>query len=129
MRHPAITAAMEESINEGHLRLAVLLDLIEDDLAADVPLDEKIAALRLEFEEQTAEEEDILARHAPASLAGHRHGHDRMKELLRRLASDYESGADIRPTIKQVLALFTQEVLPADVVFTGRTFTVIPTGQ
>lgn len=117
---PLPADAIEDEIQEDHLRLAVLLDQIEDDLDDHVPADDRIARLTLEFEQHAVREERALAAIANADLEGHKRGHDRMRELLHQLAVEYGHGADIRPKLHAVLRLFTDELLPADAIFISR---------
>ena len=109
-----------EHIQEDHLRLAVLLDQIDDDLDAGLPVGGRIALLRAEFEQHSVREEAALAEIADADHVEHRRGHDRMRALLRDLAEAHDEGADIRPLLAQVLRLFTDQLLPADEVFLSR---------
>lgn len=111
---------LEEDIQEDHLRLAILLDQIEDDLADHVPAGERIAELMDEFEQHALLEERALDGINHADCIAHRHGHDCMRVLLQQLTLDYQAGADIRPNLAAVLRLFTDELLPADAIFISR---------
>ncbi|MBC7906174.1 MAG: hypothetical protein H7Y60_05425 [Rhodospirillaceae bacterium] len=117
---PVPTDTFEDEIQEDHLRLAVLLDQIEDDLDEHLPVGGRIAQLTAEFEQHAMREERALAGIANADHAEHKGGHDRMRELLRQLAKDYDGGADIRPNLHAVLRLFTDQLLPADAIFISR---------
>ena len=109
-----------DHIQEDHLRLAVLLDQIDDDLDAGLPVGGRIALLSEEFEQHSVREEAALDEIADADHAEHRKGHDRMRALLRELAETHDAGADIRPLLVQVLRLFTDQLLPADEIFLSR---------
>ncbi|MBC7951941.1 MAG: hypothetical protein H7Z12_09030 [Rhodospirillaceae bacterium] len=119
-QQPLPAETIEDEIQEDHLRLAVLLDQIEDDLDERLPAGGRIAQLVLEFEQHAVREEKALAGIANADHAEHRQGHDRMRALLRQLAEDYDNGADIRPNLHAVLRLFTDQLLPADAIFISR---------
>lgn len=104
-------------VQEGHLRLAVLLDLIDDELAARRPVAPRLAQLRQEYDSHAQRQEQVLAVHRPEVLDRHRHSHDRMRALLARLGAEHDSGADIVPTLRQVVHLFTSHLMPEDAVF------------
>ena len=109
-----------DDIQEDHLRLAVLLDQIDDDLDSGLPVGGRIALLRAEFEHHSKREEAALAKIATADHVEHRKGHDRMRGLLQNLAETHDAKGDIRPLLAQVLRLFTDQLLPADEVFLSR---------
>jgi len=117
---PNQPAANLDAIQEDHLRLAVLLDLIDDDLDAGLPVGGRIALLTAEFEQHSRREEAALALIATADHVEHRKGHDRMRALLCELAETHDAGGNIRPLLVQVLRLFTDQLLPADEVFLSR---------
>lgn len=114
---PPSSRSIAEMIQEDHLRLAVLLDTIDDELAAMQPLAPRLAQLRIEYDRHALCEEEALAEHHPDQLDSHRRGHDRMRALLGRLSAEHDSGGDIRATLDQVVRLFTADLLPADAVF------------
>lgn len=114
---PTVSPAVADSIREDHLRLAVLLDTIQDELAAAQPVSGRLAQLRMEFEHHATHEEEVLARLYPDFLDDHRRGHDRMRALLRSLSALYDGGHDIRPMMIQVVETFTSQLMPADRVF------------
>lgn len=114
---PTVSLEIAESIREDHLRLAVVLDLIQDDMAAAQPVGARLAQLRMEFERHANAEEDVLARLDPEALEAHRRGHDRMRALLRTLTAQHDGGHDIGGLLAQVVELFTGQLMPADKVF------------
>lgn len=117
---PMPNTAIAEEIREDHLRLAVMLDLIGDDLADKLPVGGYIAALIQEFEHHARRKEQALSAIADGEHAEYRRGHDDMRALLHHLAQDYEAGTDIRPNLAEVLRLFTDRLMPADAVFISR---------
>lgn len=119
MSTPAATSVeIAEMIREDHLRLAVLLDLIEDDLAEAKPLAGRLAQLRSEYDRHTIREEDALARFHPTLLDSHRRGHDHMRALLWRLSTAHDGGHDIAELLRQVVGTFTTQLIPEDWVLT-----------
>lgn len=114
--------SIAEMIQEDHLRLAVLLDTIEDELAANMAVGPRLAQLRIEYDRHAICEESALAEHQPGQLSDHRRGHDRMRALLGRLSDIHDSGDDIRATLDQVVGLFTADLLPADAIFMAQTY-------
>ncbi|MGE5515642.1 MAG: hemerythrin domain-containing protein [Bacteroidota bacterium] len=108
-----------EMIREDHLRLAVLLDLIEDELAAGKPLAGRLAQLRNMFDRYAIREEEALTRSRPALLDSHRQGHEHMRALLGQLSDAHDSGGDIGGLLDQVVHMFTGRLMPADAVFTA----------
>ncbi|MGE5477330.1 MAG: hemerythrin domain-containing protein [Bacteroidales bacterium] len=111
---------MAEMVREDHLRIAVLLDTIEDELAESKPISEKIAELRMEYDAHAIREEQALAAFHPDLLEPHRLGHDRMRALLGQLSVVHDYGGDIAPLLAQVVGMFTGQLMPADTVFTAR---------
>lgn len=118
---PTVSSHIAETIREDHLRLAVLLDLIQDDMAAAQPVGPRLAQLRMEFERHANREEEVLARFEPETLESHRRGHDRMRILLHSVSARYDGGHDIGELLAQVVGMFTGQLMPADGVFTGPT--------
>lgn len=117
--HPAASEDFAEMIREDHLRLAVLLDLIEDELAAGKPLAGRLAQLRNMFDRYAIREEEALAHSRPALLDSHRQGHEHMRALLGQLSDAHDSGDDISGLLDQVVRMFTGRLMPADAVFTA----------
>lgn len=119
MPHPTIaTVDLAETIREDHLRLAVLLDLIEDELAAAKPLSGRLAQLRTEYDRHAIREEDALARLHPSLLESHRQRHNSMRMLLSQLSAAHDGGRDIGEMLRQVVSMFVGQLMPADRVFT-----------
>ena len=116
---PIVSPPIAEAIREDHLRLAVLLDLIQDGLAAARPVGPRLAQLRMEFERHANREEEVLARFDPETLESHRRGHDRMRVLLHSVSARYDGGHDIGEALAQVVGMFTGQLMPADDVFTS----------
>lgn len=114
---PFASDELVEAIREDHLRLAVLLDLIEDELAAAKPVAGRLAQLRVEYDRHAIREEEALAQFLPAQLDSHRHGHDRMRALLSQLSAAHDGGRDIGELLNQVVGMFTNQLIPADAVF------------
>lgn len=114
---PTVSPDVAETIREDHLRLAVLLDQIQDDMAAAQPVGPRLAQLRMEFERHANREEEVLARVQPETLESHRRGHDRMRILLHNVTARYDGGHDIGELLDQVVGMFTGQLMPADGVF------------
>lgn len=108
-----------EMVREDHLRIAVLLDTIEDELAESKPVSERIAQLCVEYDAHAIREELALAQFHPDLLEPHRLGHDRMRALLGQLSAADGRGGDIAPLLAQVVGMFTGLLMPADTVFTA----------
>ena len=115
-QHP-LPQTVADMVQEAHLRLAVLLDLIDDEMAAGRSVVARLAQLRMEYDRHALGQEQVLSLHLPHLLDQHRRGHDRMRALLARMSTEYASGEDVRATRDQVLALFTDRLLPDDMVF------------
>lgn len=107
-----------ETVQEGRLRLAVLLDLIDDRLEVAAPVGAHLSRLRMEYERHARHQERVLAHHRPHLVDGHRRAHDHMRALLGRLGAEHACGGDIRPTLRQVVEVFAGHLFPADAVFT-----------
>lgn len=118
---PIPSSAIADEIREDHLRLAVLLDLIEDNLAAGQPVGARLAQLRMEFDRHAHREEEVLAQYHPALLDSHRHDHDRMRLLLAQLSASHDGGRDIGAMLDQIVGVFTSQLMPADRVFASLT--------
>lgn len=103
-----------ETIREDHLRIAVLLDTIQDELQELRPVNGALAELRAEYERHTLHEERALAQWHPALLDSHVRDHANMHALLNRLSSDHERGCDIGDLLHQVVGMFTDRLMPAD---------------
>lgn len=116
---PTVSPDIAEAIREDHLRLAVLLDQIQDDIAAGQPAGPRLAQLRMEFERHANRKEEVLAHFPTEAQERRRRGHDRMRALLHSLSARYEGGHDISGMLEQVVALFTGQLLPADTIFTS----------
>lgn len=114
---PIPLPALMDEIREDHLRLAVLLDLIQDNLAASQPVGARLAQLRMEFDRHAHREEEALATYHPTLLESHRRGHDRMRLLLTQLSAGHDGGRDIGAMLGQIVGLFTGQLMPADQVF------------
>lgn len=118
--HPAFAVEdLAETIREDHLRLAVLLDLIEDELAAAKPLSGRLAQLRTEYDRHAIREEDALARLHPGLLESHRQRHNSMRMLLIQLSAAHDGGRDISDMLRQVVGMFVGQLMPADTIFTS----------
>lgn len=117
--HPSASEDFAEMIREDHLRLAVLLDLIEDELAAGKPLAGRLAQLRNMFDRYAIREEEALTHSRPTLLDSHRQGHEQMRALLGQLSAAHDSGHDIGDLLNQVVRTFTGRLMPADAVFTA----------
>jgi hypothetical protein len=113
MQHPQPSPCRED-IQEGHLRLAVLLDQIGDRLEAGLPLGGRIALLAAEFDHHARHKEAALANAASAGHSWHCPGYDTMRRLLERLAAAHFAGGDIRPLLDEVQRLFVEHLLPAE---------------
>lgn len=116
---PPLPQTVVDMVQEAHLRLAVLLDLIDDEMAVGLSVAPRLAQLRMEYDRHALGQEQVLSLHLPHLLDQHRRGHDRMRALLARMSTEYASGGDIRPIRDQVLALFTDRLMPDDLVFKG----------
>lgn len=120
MPHPAFASEnLAEAIRESHLRLAVLLDLIEDELAAAKPLAGRLTQLRMEYDRHAIREEEALARLHPGLLENHRQSHNSMRMLLNRLSAAHDGGRDISDMLRQVVAMFVGQLMPEDTIFTS----------
>lgn len=116
-QQPPSSEIVVELVQEAHLRLAVLLDQIDDEMAAGLPVTLRLAQLCLEYDRHTQGQERMLDQYLPHLLEQHRNGHDLMRDLLARMRTDYALGHDIRPVRNQVLALFADRLMPDDTVF------------
>jgi hypothetical protein len=120
---PQVTESVMDMVQEDHLRLAFLFNLLEDELDAGTPVAPRLAELCFEYSCHAQREERALATHCPDLLAEHRLGHQRMTALLAAISADYNRGANIRPALEQVEVLFTSQLTPADAVFQGMSST------
>lgn len=120
MPFPSIASEnLAETIREDHLRLAVLLDMIEDELAAAKPLSGRLAQLRTEYDSHAIREEEALARLYPDLLESHRQRHNNMRVMLTQLSAAHDGGRDIGDMLRQVVGIFVGQLMPADAIFTS----------
>ncbi|MCR6632528.1 MAG: hypothetical protein NVV74_22165 [Magnetospirillum sp.] len=116
-RENLLPRTVAEMVEEDHLHLAFLLDLLEDELSAGQPVAGRLAQLRRDFGRHAIRTQQVLERHRPELLEDLRLGHERMSALLLRMSAELVNGVDIQPTLDQILALFTGQLLPANKVF------------